>query len=39
MMTRVKELEAENACLKKMYIETQIKNDLLPLQQKAFSRK
>lgn len=29
MMTRVKELEAENARLKKMYVETQIKNDLL----------
>jgi putative transposase len=29
MMSRMKELEAENARLKKMYIETQLKNDLL----------
>lgn len=29
LMSRMKELEAENARLKKMYIETQIKNDLL----------
>ena len=29
LISRMKELEAENARLKKMYIETQIKNDLL----------
>ena len=29
LIARMKELEAENARLKKMYIETQIKNDLL----------
>jgi putative transposase len=29
LLSRMKELEAENARLKKMYIETQIKNDLL----------
>jgi putative transposase len=29
LMSKMKELEAENARLKKMYVETQIKNDLL----------
>lgn len=29
LIARMKELEAKNACLKKMYIEIQIKNDLL----------
>ena len=36
MMTRMKELEAENARLKKMYAEVQLKNDVI---QEAMAKK
>ncbi len=29
MMTRMKELEAENTCLKKMYADVQLQNDVI----------